>query len=152
MSNLRRRLEEHLSEETFMRLPAVLGAVLLVGRATVPPAGAANAPAPVTTSVTDGMLAHKALYTLTLDSAKSNDVIGATGTMGYEVTDACDGWAVRQRLDMTITNADGQNIQMTSDYATWEAKNGLTFRYHMRQMTDTAVTSQTDGEAVLQKV
>ena len=57
--------------------------------------------------------------------------------MGYEVTDACDGWAVRQRLTMTITNADGQDIQMASDYATWESKDGLKFRYHMRQTTDT---------------
>jgi hypothetical protein len=52
---------------------------------------------------------------------------------------------------MTITNADGQDIQMSSDYATWESKDGLKFRYHMRQTTDTAVTSQTDGEAFLQK-
>jgi len=135
-----------------MRLPAVFGALLLATAVAVHPAGAANAPAPGITSGQEALLAHKALYTLTLDSAKSRDVIGATGTMGYEVTDACDGWAVRQRLNMTITNADGQNIQMTSDYATWEAKNGLTFRYHMRQTTDTAVTSQTDGEATLQKV
>jgi hypothetical protein len=41
---------------------------------------------------------------------------------------------------------------MSSDYATWESKDGLKFRYHMRQTTDTAVTSQTDGEAVLPKV
>jgi hypothetical protein len=40
---------------------------------------------------------------------------------------------------------------MASDYATWESKDGLKFRYHMRQTTDTAVTSQTDGEASLQK-
>ena len=71
--------------------------------------------------------------------------------MGYEVTDACDGWAVRQRLRMTITNSEGQDIEMASDYATWESKDGLKFRYHMRQTTDTAVTSQTDGEARLQK-
>jgi hypothetical protein len=135
-----------------MRLPAVLGALLLAATITVQPAAAANAPTPGIMPNQSGLLAHKALYTLTLDSAKSNDVIAATGTMGYEVTDACDGWAVRQRLNMTITNADGQDIQMTSDYATWESKDGLKFRYHMRQTTDTAVTSQTDGEAVLQTV
>jgi hypothetical protein len=71
--------------------------------------------------------------------------------MGYEVTDVCDGWAVRQRLRMTITNSDGQDIEMASDYTTWESKDGLKFRYHMRQTTDTAVTSQTDGEASLDK-
>jgi hypothetical protein len=135
-----------------MRLPAVLGALLLTATVAVHPAAAASAPAPSGLPNPGGLLAHKALYTLTLDSAKSTDVIAARGTMGYEVTDACDGWAVRQRLTMTITNADGQDIQMSSDYATWESKDGLKFRYHMRQTTDTAVTSQTDGEALLQKV
>jgi hypothetical protein len=135
-----------------MRLPAVLGALILTATIAVHPASAASAPAPAVIANQGALLAHKALYTLTLDSAKSTDVIAAHGTMGYEVTDACDGWAVRQRLTMTITNSDGQDIQMSSDYATWESKDGLKFRYHMRQTTDTAVTSQTDGEAVLQKV
>ena len=135
-----------------MRLPAVLGALVLTVAITAQPAAAASSPTPMAAPAQSALLAHKALYTLTLDSAKNTDVIAARGTMGYEVTDACDGWAVRQRLNMTITNADGQNIQMSSDYATWESKDGLRFRYHMRQTTDTAVTSQTDGEAVLRKV
>lgn len=97
------------------------------------------------------LAAHRAFYQLTLDRTLSDNVVGATGQMGYEVIDACDGWAVRQRLDMTVTNADGQNIHMVSDYATWESKDGLKFRFHMRQTTDGAVTSQTDGEAHLLK-
>jgi len=132
-----------------MRLPAVLGALLFTASLAVQPAVAASAPAAVQAPA--ALLAHKALYTLTLDTTKGGDVIAARGTMGYEVTDACDGWAVRQRLQMTITNTDGQNIEMSSDYATWESKDGLKFRYHMRQTTDTAVTSQTDGEASLRK-
>jgi hypothetical protein len=136
--------------EFSMRLPASLGALLLTSAFAVQAAAAAM-PSPPPAPGNGPLIAHKALYTLTLDTAKSTDVIAARGTMGYEVTDACDGWAVRQRLTMTITNADGQDIQMASDYATWESKDGLKFRYHMRQTTDTAVTSQTDGEASLQK-
>jgi hypothetical protein len=136
-----------------MRLPAALLALLLTGAASTPwdvrSAVAASAPAP--TPAPTGLAAHRALYTLTLASAKGGDVVAAHGTMGYEVTDACDGWAVRQRLKMTITNSDGQDIEMSSDYVTWEAKNGLKFRFHVRQMTDEAVTSQTDGEASLEK-
>lgn len=130
-----------------MRLPALIGALFL----TTASAFAASAP-PSASSATSAMLAHRALYTLTMVSAKSEDVIAARGTMGYEVADVCDGWAVRQRLNMTITNADGQDIQMASDYATWEAKNGLKLRFHMRQTTDTAVTSQTDGDASLESI
>jgi len=134
-----------------MRLQAALAALFLTASVAGPPARAANAPAPVVPSASGTLMAHRALYTLTLDSAKGGDVVAARGTMGYEVTDSCDGWAVRQRLRMTITNSEGQDIEMASDYATWEAKDGLRFRYHVRQMTDAAVTSQTDGEATLQR-
>ena len=106
-----------------MHLPGVLGALFLTATLAAQPAVAASAPAPALPPATP-LLAHKALYTLTLDTAKGNDVIAAHGTMGYEVTDACDGWAVRQRLNMTITNAEGQDIEMSSDYATWESKDG----------------------------
>jgi hypothetical protein len=71
--------------------------------------------------------------------------------MGYEVADVCDGWATRQRLHMTITNAEGQDTDMDSDYATWESKDGLNFRFHMAQKSDTAVTNQTDGGAHLSR-
>src|SRR5690242_12306759 len=95
--------------------------------------------------------AHRAFYNLTLASSRGGDIIAARGTMGYEVMDACDGWAVRQRLSMTLTNTEGQDIEMVSDYATWESKDGLKFRFHMKQTTDTAVTSQTDGDAKLER-
>lgn len=94
------------------------------------------------------LAAHKALYALTLERVRG-DVVAAHGTMGYEVIDACDGWAVRQRLDMRITNGEGQTIDMISDYATWEAKDGRRLRFHMKQTTEEAVTSQTDGEATV---
>jgi hypothetical protein len=100
------------------------------------------------------MAAHRALYSLTLDSGRgggigSSGVVGAGGTMGYEVIDACDGWATHQTLDIVVTNTDGQNIHMVSDYTTWESKDGLSFRFHTRQTTEDAVTSQTDGSARL---
>ena len=93
--------------------------------------------------------AHKALYELTLETARGGDIANARGTMAYEVTDACDGWATRQRLSLTITNRDGQDIELVSDYATLESKDGLGMRFKMRQMTDTAVTDQAEGTAEL---
>lgn len=95
------------------------------------------------------MAAHRALYRLTLESVRGGDVSAATGTMAYEVSDACDGWATRQRLAMTLTSRDGQDIELISDYATWESKDGLSMRFRMRQTTDTAVTEQVEGTAKL---
>jgi hypothetical protein len=91
---------------------------------------------------------HRAFYDLSLQSARG-DVTGANGGMAYEVIDACDGWAIRQRLRMTITNRDGQDIDMLSDYTTWESKDGLRLRFRLRQTTDDAVTSELAGEAAL---
>jgi EipB-like len=95
------------------------------------------------------LAAHRAVYNLKLESAHGDDVTAASGTMAYEVQDACDGWAVRQRLQMTLTNRDGQDIQMLSDYTTWESKDGLKLRFRMKQTTDQAVTSDLAGDAAL---
>lgn len=132
-----------------MRLRAVLAVLFLA--AWSPGLGhAAGLPfsPPVTSK---GLASHRALYTLKLDSAPGGDIIAAQGRMGYEVLDACDGWATRQRLDIDVTNTDGQDIKMVSDYATWESMDGLKFRFHMTQTTDGAVTSQTDGYATLSR-
>jgi hypothetical protein len=95
------------------------------------------------------LAAHRAVYDLKLDNTRGSDVAAASGTMAYEVQDVCDGWAVRQRLQMTVTNRDGQDIQMISDYTTWESKDGLKLRFRMRQTTDQAVTSDVSGDASL---
>ncbi len=119
----------------------IILAALLVG--AMPATAADQAVAP--------LAAHRALYDLTLEQARGAEVAAATGTMAYEVLDACDGWATRQRLEMTVTNRDGQDVQMLSDYTTWESKDGLSMRFRMRQTTDSAVTSEVAGDASLQR-
>ena len=96
------------------------------------------------------LAAHRAGYTLNLDSVRQgSNVTGVSGNMAYEVTDACDGWAVRQRLEMNLNNRDGQTVKMVSDYLTWESKDGTKLRFRMKQTTDNAVTEQVEGDASL---
>lgn len=97
------------------------------------------------------LVGHKAGYILTLERVRGSDIAAASGTMGYDVADVCEGWAVRQRLAMVITNADGQDIELVSDYTTFESKDGLRLRFRMKQTTDDAVTSQTEGTATLRR-
>ena len=94
---------------------------------------------------------HRAIYALTLETARG-DIIGASGTMGFEVIDACDAWAVRQRLAITVTSRDGNDIDLTSDYTTWESKDGLKLRFRMRQTSEDAVVNDLAGSAELQRV
>jgi EipB-like len=135
-----------------MRLAAVLTPVASLAAAAFLAAAASAGAAPAVTPppVSIDLASHRAHYTLTLDTARE-DVTAATGEMFYEVDDVCDGWATRQRLDMTVTNTDGQPVRMISDYATLENKEGTKMQFHMRQTTDQAVTDQVDGEATLER-
>src|SRR5215217_6845630 len=73
----------------------------------------------------EAMVGHRAAYRLTLDRARDNsDIARAEGVMLYEVIDACDGWATRQRFQLRLTDRDGQEVDTASDYSTFETKDG----------------------------
>lgn len=96
------------------------------------------------------LAAHKAVYTLTLDTSKTEDVVAAHGTMTYDVLDTCTAWTTAQHLVIDLTNKDGQDVHMVSDYATLESKDGTHLDFHTKQVTDKAVTEQLDGTAALE--
>ncbi len=97
------------------------------------------------------LAAHHAVYQLTLDSSKDQDVTEAHGTMTYDVLDTCAAWTTSQHLVIDLTNKDGQDVHMVSDYATLESHDGAHMDFHTKQVTDQAVTEQIDGTAVLDR-
>jgi hypothetical protein len=96
------------------------------------------------------LAAHHAVYRLTLDTSKEEGVIDASGTMIYDVVDSCAAWTTSQHLVIDVTNKDGQNVHMVSDYATLESKDGTHLDFHTKQITGQNVTEQLDGTAVLE--
>ena len=102
---------------------------------------------------TSSLAAHSALYDLQIDPARrpSSDVTEASGTLSYEITDACDAWASRQRLTIDTVNRDGQTIELVSDYVTLESKDGLSMQFRMKQTTETAVMEEVEGRATLER-
>lgn len=118
----------------------LLAALAVLGLAT--PAMAAPEPG------SEAMLAHRAAYRLTLDSVRDGSaVVQAQGIMLYEVVDACDSWASRQRFTLVIADRDGNTIETSSDYNTLEAKDGTALRFSLTQLTEGAVTARVAGEA-----
>src|ERR1700723_2905028 len=89
------------------------GPGLAVETGTPPPAQAgAVAPVQIT--------AHRALYTMTLDHAKTDSgVTGAQGEMGYQWGETCEGWTVEQRYTLTISYAESQDVKIVSNFVTW---------------------------------
>lgn len=96
------------------------------------------------------MLAHRAAYRLTLDGARdSGGVAEAQGLMLFDILDACDAWAARQRFTLIIQDRDGNSIETSSEYNTLEAKDGTRLRFSLNQITEGAITSRVAGTAEL---
>ncbi len=102
----------------------------------------ALAPVPVT--------AHRALYTMTLDHADStSSVDGASGSLYYEWGDACDGWTIQQRYKLEIHYQQDSPVELTSNYLTWESKDGKSFRFNDRETRNGTIDSDIRGVATL---
>ena len=133
-----------------------LATALLTGLVLAGPghAQAPAAPAPVPMGQPLGaehLAAHRAAYRLTLSNAReAGNIASANGAMAYEVLDACDGWATRQRFSLTIRDREGTELETASDYATFESRDGRRLRFTLTQLTQGAVTSRVAGEAELQ--
>jgi hypothetical protein len=124
----------------------------LLGTACLLPAGIASALAPGQARAAEpgaeAMAAHRAAYHLTLDRVRDNsDIARAEGVMLYEVVDACDAWATRQRFTLMLTDRDGQQVETASDYSTYETKDGRSIRFSLTQSSQGAVSQRVTGEA-----
>jgi len=94
------------------------------------------------------ILPHRAAYRLLLDGARDGSGIAqARGLMLFEVLDACDAWAGRQRFTLIIEDRDGNTIETSSEYNTLESKDGRRLRFSLVQVTEGAVTSRVSGTA-----
>jgi hypothetical protein len=126
-------------EITMRRIPtAVLAAGLL---------GLAPSTLRAADAGADAMAPHRAAYRLTLDRSRDNAISRAEGAMVYEVVDACDGWATRQRFTLVLTDRDGQVVESASDYSTYETKDGKSIRFSLTQTSQGAVSQRVAGEA-----
>ena len=96
------------------------------------------------------LLPHRAVYAMDLASTQSGSgIVGAHGTMSYEFVDACDGWVVENRLSIHYIYVEGGEVDTTTDFVTWESKDGLKYRFRLRNTRDGQVTDEIEGDASL---
>jgi hypothetical protein len=106
-------------------------------------------PAEAITAGVARMVAHRAAYRLDLGEGRNTGISAVRGAMVFDVQDACEGWATRQRMTMTVVDRDGQDVETVSDYATYEAKDNTRLRFSLTQSTQGAVSQRVAGEAEL---
>lgn len=93
---------------------------------------------------------HRAVYAMGLSTIKpGSSIVGASGTMTYQIDDSCDGWVVENRIAMNYAYSEGGQMQSTTDFITWESKDGLHYKFRMRKTRDGQVTEDIEGAADL---
>ena len=107
---------------------------------------------PIAHAATAGadLVAHRAIYKMSLASAKSGSgVTAASGAMSYKFGDSCDGWIVENKTALTFAYSDGAPVSTTWDFVTWESKDGLHYRFRVRSTRDGVVNEEIEGVADL---
>ncbi|MGE5502958.1 MAG: cell envelope integrity EipB family protein [Actinomycetota bacterium] len=96
------------------------------------------------------LVSHRAVYRMGLAQSRSGSgMAGASGTWAYEFADSCDGWTTEYRLAMNYSYSEGGEVQSTTDFLSWESKDGLKYRFRVRQARDGQVTEEIEGTAEL---
>ena len=133
-----------------MRFSALLALALILPATPGLTQGAKDAPAATAPLTARALASHRGIYSLTLDRARENaTIVDVSGAMVFEIIDACESWASRQRFTMTLRNREGTELETGSDYATLESMDGRNLRFSLTHVTQGAVKSRVAGQAEL---
>ena len=93
---------------------------------------------------------HRAVYTMAFGTARSGgSTADARGVMYLEWAEGCDGWTTSQRVKLMIYPTQGGEIDTDSNFSSWEARDGGSFRFTVRNMRNGKVSEELAGNAKL---
>jgi EipB-like len=97
------------------------------------------------------IMPHRALYTMSLiRTGGDTGVTAARGAMEYKWGETCDGWTVEQNYRLVMGYADASsNVTITSNFVTWESKDGLRYRFNQKETRNKATDDEIRGSAEL---
>lgn len=96
------------------------------------------------------LASHRATYRMGLSASRSGSgMANASGAWTYQFMDACDGWITEFRLVITYSYSEGGQVATTTDFLGWESKDGLKYRFRVRQAREGQVTEEVEGSARL---
>ncbi len=107
-----------------------------------------STPQPPSPSIT--VQPHRAVYKMSLASVKNGSTVtDVSGKMMFEWSDACDGWAVQQHLQLHFSYAEGDDSDVNSTVISWESKDGKRYNFNVRRVTYGKETENYRGKAML---
>lgn len=94
---------------------------------------------------------HRAIYKMSLGKVKNGSAISSVaGSMIFDWTDMCDGWAIQQHLKLHFTYAEGDEGEVDSTVVTWESKDGKRYNFNVRRLTNGEEDEIYKGRATLE--
>jgi EipB-like len=98
------------------------------------------------------LVPHRAVYELAARSSGGFGRSGALrGVLTYELMEDCDGWSVNQKAGLDVSPPEGNVVRFEWSQATWEAKDGTSYRYFIKDSQDGATGNQRRGELTYPK-
>jgi hypothetical protein len=77
---------------------------------------------------------HRAIYNMSLSGASSTSGIsGAEGAMMYKFEESCDAWTSETKVFLKLLYSEGEALETTWSFVSWEAKDGLKYRFRVKQ-------------------
>jgi hypothetical protein len=108
------------------------------------------ATSPVVSAGAAEIAPHHALYSMSLGATHGDaGVTGAGGTMAYQWGESCDGWTVEQRYRLKMAYAESQDVSISSNFVTWESKDGLRYRFNQKETRNGTDNDEIRGTAKL---
>ncbi|MBL8697393.1 MAG: DUF1849 family protein [Alphaproteobacteria bacterium] len=104
---------------------------------------------PAALSAEARLASHRAVYVLTLGTAKANGVAAVEGAMSLDWQETCDGWTMAQRMRFQLFDSDGESIDNDITFSSWESRDGLSYRFTMRTLRNGEVADELRGRATL---
>jgi len=95
------------------------------------------------------LASHRAAYSLSLGAAKITGVSAIDGAMSVDWQETCDGWTMAQRMRFRVFDADGESMDNDITFSSWEARDGLSYRFTMRTLRNGEVADELRGRATL---
>lgn len=95
---------------------------------------------------------HRAFYSMKLGAMRAAaGIIGASGAMYMEWAESCEGWTLTQRIRLKLSNIENRIVETDSSFSSWESKDGLSYRFTVRNMRDGTVIDDLRGRASLER-
>jgi hypothetical protein len=108
------------------------------------------APAASGAEIMPRIMPHRALYSMRLGKVRSGSgIIDAQGAMEYEWGETCGGWTIEQRYRLRMRYTESPDVDIQSNFVTWESKDGQRYRFNDREMRNGKVAQDIRGTAQL---